>query len=124
MSKYIRTENGIYEVKKEVTVNNVGNENESCFPNQNGYFVYSKDNFSGEFIPKADVIKESENIDDLCDEFILFDDDKKIHYQSQEGSIWWLGAALYTKSVRGTIFTNEGIKYVAKMNENNKLELI
>lgn len=71
------------------------------------------------------VVKESENIEDLCDEFMLFDNEGIIHYKSKEGEIWWLGAALYPESVRGAIFTDEGIKYVVKYNkETGKLELI
>lgn len=75
-------------------------------------------------IPKESIEKESDNIEDLFDEFILFDDENKIHYKSQEGSIWWIGAIGYPKSVRGAIFTNEGIIYVAKLNENKEWELI
>ena len=118
MKKYIVGENGkIYDKfgidleKEKVGVLN-------CYYIEEEYcrILYEKEDF--------DKLKQGDTIEELCDEFILFDDENKIHYQSQEGSIWWLGAGLYPKSVRGAIFTDEGIKYVAKLNENNELELI
>ena len=114
MSKYIRTEDKIIDVSY-LNKDDKGN-----------YYIWESDDFCAnrKYIYKEDIIKESDNLEDLCDEFILFDDENKIHYQSQESSIWWLGASLYPKSVRGAIFTDKGIIYVAKMNENKELELI
>lgn len=106
--KYVRTEDGIIYVG-------------DLIKDENGDYCNTKDciELQGKY-----VLKESDHIDDLCDEFVLFDNENKIHYKSKEGEIWWLGAALYTESVRGAIFTNEGMKYVAKLNKNNDLELI
>ena len=108
--KYVRTTEGIVYVG-------------DCKKDENGDYC-SGDNLEYLEMKHEYIIKESDNLEDLCDEFILFDNENKIHYQSQEGSIWWLGAALYSESIRGAIFTNKGIIYVVKMNENNKLELI
>lgn len=117
MSLYIRTKMfQILEVTKK--------EEDTSFKDVSYWYKCKRNRYKMNSMHSDFVIKESENIEDLCDEFILFDDENKIHYQSQEGSIWWLGAGLYPKSVRGAIFTNEGIIYVAKLNENKELELI
>lgn len=114
MSKYIRTKMfQILEVTKK--------EEDTSYKDVCYWYKCKRNRYK---IHSDFVIKESENIEELCDEFILFDDENKIHYKSQEGAMWWLGASLYPKSVRGAIFTNEGIIYVAKCNENNELELI
>lgn len=75
-------------------------------------------------IPPKSVIKQSDSIEELCDEFVFFDKDNKPHYKSQEGEIWWLGASLYTETLKGAIFTDKGLIYVAKMNEKGELELL
>ena len=108
MSKYIRLKDGtICDDGNKYNIDEEGNycEIETFMGRSEEVIMISKKN----------IVKESDNLEDLCDEFILFDDENKIHYKSQEGSIWWLGASLYPKSVRGAIFTNEGIIYVTKM---------
>lgn len=123
MSRYIRTENGVYEVKKEVIVDNVENENASYFPNQDGYFVYSKNNFSGEFIPKVDIIEESDNLTDLLDGYIIAYENNRYSYYDNELNArqvfaWERGC--YAIFLRGVIGTDEGLKYIAKFNYDKK----
>lgn len=68
--------------------------------------------------------KFADTIEELCDEFVFFDKDNKPHYKSQEGNIWYLGAALYIETLRYGIFTDKGLIYVAKMNDEGKLVLL
>lgn len=73
---------------------------------------------------KANAIKQADTIEELCDEAVFFDKDNKPHYQSQEGAIWYLGASMYTETLRFGIFTDKGLIYVAKMNDKEELELL
>ena len=66
----------------------------------------------------------ADNIEELCDEFVLTDNEGKHHYESVEKTIWLLGASLYITTVRGAIWTDKGLIYVAKMNEKGELELL
>ena len=97
--KYIRTKDIIIEINPTLTDEQI-------------------DISLGKNTPRADTIEE------LCDEAVFFDEDNKPHYKSQEGNIWYLGAGLYTESLRFGIFTDKGLIYVAKMNEKGELELL
>lgn len=77
-------------------------------------------NYQGECAP----IKQADTIEELCDEAVFFDEDNVPHYKSKEGNVWYLGAGLFTESLRFGIFTDKGLIYVAKMNEKGKLELL
>ncbi len=68
--------------------------------------------------------KVADTIEKLCDEAVFFDEDNKPRYKSQEGNVWYLGAGLFTKTLRFGIFTDKGLIYVAKMNEKGELELL
>ena len=102
--KYIRTKDGIYEAKK----NKVG-----AWVTKLPYKIFDRD-----------VIKQADTIEELCDEAVFFDKDNKPHYKSQEGNIWYLGASLFTETLRFGIFTDKGLIYVAKMNDKGELELL
>lgn len=71
------------------------------------------------------IIKESDDIEELCDEIVFFDNENKPHYKTQEPeSIWLLGASLYANSLRFGIFTDKGLIYVAKLNDKGEWELL
>ena len=77
-------------------------------------------NYQGEYAP----IKQANTIEELCDEAVFFDEDNVPHYKSKEGNVWYLGAGLFTESLRFGIFTDKGLIYVAKMNDKGDLELL
>ena len=66
----------------------------------------------------------ADTIEELCDEAVFFDKDNKPHYKSQEGNVWYLGAGLFTETLRFCIFTDKGLIYVAKMNDKGELQLL
>ena len=90
---------------------------------------------------EADIIKQSENLDELCDEFVFvnkvgnFDKSYVIHY-NMPNHIFTEPTAkekiAYIKKyykdeldkIRGAIYTDEGLIYRAKFNESGDLELI
>ena len=112
---YIRTKDGIYQVESET------------FDKQ-GYFV---DRYEEDVILKKQVIKQSENIEELCDEFVVFDKEqpngKLLYYKGFENLKKEFIDFEKDKEkvvVCGAIWTDKGLIYVAKMNDEGDLELI
>ena len=104
---YIRTKNRIYQVESILRDNGF----------VKGYNV-------GEmaFIRKDQVINQSENIEELCDEFVVVNN-------TCFNTPQFLGTIIdkdYYKheEVYGAIWTSKGLIYVAKMNDKGDLELI
>ena len=76
-------------------------------------------------------IRESENIEDLCDEFVVFDKEqpngKLLYYKGFENLKKEFIDFEKDKEkvvVCGAIWTDKGLIYVAKMNDKGDLELI
>ena len=118
--KYIRTENGIYEVY----------EKSKLYVDENCYVVLGKGAIS-----EKKVIKVSDTIEELCDSIVEtcisgnrvydiceFDDMfKNMAIQKKYTNI---AVNLNYKCFYGAIWTNKGLIYVAKMNESGELELL
>ena len=105
---YIRTKDGIYQVESET------------FDKQ-GYLV---DRYEEDVILKDQVIKQSENIEELCDRFVVMDKETKevmnIVSFLEYAKLW-----SYCKyNIYGAIWTEWGLKYVVKLDDKGKLELI
>ena len=76
-------------------------------------------------------IRESENIEDLCDEFVVFDKEqpngKLLYYKGFENLKKEFIDFEKDKEkvvVFGAIWTDKGLIYVTKMNDKGELELI
>ena len=70
-------------------------------------------------------VKESDTIEDLCDEFVGIDDWNRHHKIENPNNIEIVKNFLKTfKEKYGAIWNDKGLRYVAKMNENGELELI
>ena len=105
---YIRTKIGIYKV-----------ESETC--NKQGYYI---DRYEEDVILKKQVIKQSENIEELCDRFVVMDKETKevmnIVSFLEYAKLW-----SYCKyNIYGAIWTECGLKYVVKLDDKGKLDLI
>ena len=105
---YIRTKDGIYKV-----------EGETC--HKKAYFI---DRYEEDVILKKQVIKQSENLEELCDRFVVIDKETKevmdIVYFLAYAKLW-----SYCKyNIYGAIWTEWDLKYVARMNDKGDLELI
>lgn len=107
---YIRTKNRIYEVESET------------FDKQ-GYFVGEYD-----VILKEQVISQSENLSGLIDEFVIIRADTKINQLVRTDNIEYLKEMIKEDKriieVKGAVWTDKGLIFVAKMNDNEDLELI
>ena len=114
--KYIRTKDGIYEVEKK----------ERAYFEGHPWLYCCKGKY--ELVEEKDIIKQADTIEELCDYYIVFDNEEhcsitkdygdflEIFYECQRHC--WLDKAY------GAIKTSRGLIYVAKMNEKGELELL
>ena len=105
---YIRTKNRIYKV-----------ESETC--HKKGYYI---DRYEEDVILKEQVIKQADTIEELCDRFVVMDKETKevisIVSFLEYAKLW-----SYCKyNIYGAVWCECGLKYVAKLDEEGKLELI
>ena len=110
---YIRTKDGIYKVVSE-----------TCHKK-----AYCIDRYEEDVIPKERVIKQSENIYELCDEFVgYFECFNRSYYFIYKNGYDELKSDVQTFSHNyssyGAIWTSKGLIFVAKMNDEGDLELI
>ena len=109
---YIRTKNRIYKV-----------ESETC--NKQGYYI---DRYEDDVVSKDQVIKQSESLFELIDEFVVIRDSTKINQLVRTDNVEYLKEMMKEDKriidVKGAIWTDFGLKYVAKMNDKGELELI
>ena len=105
---YIRTKDGIYKV-----------ESETC--HKQGYYI---DRYEEDVILKKRVIKQSENLEELCDRFVVIDKETKevVNIVSflEYAKLW----SCCKYNIYGAIWTEWGLKYVVKLDDKGKLELI
>ena len=107
---YIRTKNRIYQA-----------ESETC--DKQGYFIGDYD-----VILKKQVINQSENLEELCDEFVeKCNDNPRIEnpFVIPKWDKEFIKETLKRgNTIYGAIWTEWGLKYVAKMDSEGKLVLI
>ena len=105
---YIRTKNRIYKVESILRDNG---------------FVKGYNVVEMAFIRKDQVIKQSENLEELCDEFVGVDNTCENGHQLLR-AIPYKCANFWNGGVYGCIWTDKGLIYVAKMDSEGKLVLI
>ena len=114
--KYIRTKHTIFEVVDE---------------NENVYYVRAKSDRESVYAKSkrnTDIITEGNSIEELCDEFVVIRTDKKYEGMSEILDVAFLNFfEKYNdkdKKLFGAIWTYNGLKYVAKLNNKGELELL
>ena len=87
---------------------------------KDGVYVLSEAYWAGN---KDEILNQSENLVELCDEFVLIERNAKpIIFKTLQGAI---NNKIYDdETIYGCIWTFKGLIYVAKTNENGELELI
>ena len=111
--KYVRTKDEVmteedYCVKKEIIKEMDGLLEE----------IYKEETF---------IVKQAETIEELCDVFVAVDKKEPRNTQFISLKEFWLsslGMNLEYIYYYGAIWTEWGLKYVAKMNEKGELELL
>lgn len=113
MSKFIRTENRIYQVESEYL------DNEGKWV---GYNIVENDMA---IILRDQVIKKADTIEELIDNYVFIEKGEMPVDLDKDTIIFNKG--LYIEDgtiIYGAIWTDKGLIYVAKMNEKGELELI
>ena len=126
--RYIRTKDGIYDLEK------------SLFHQYNGIRVLTP--YCKQYEENPSLCKTADTIEELCDEFLdtselkttntggwlydEFDSDNKclVYYAEDERRTIPLNEFDDLSKIYGAIWTEWGLKYVAKMNEKGELELL
>ena len=106
--KYIRTKNGIYDYEPTHNIDVDG-------------FVVQHINGWNKPLTKEDIIKIADTIEELCDEFVLCEDNHCCIVGDIEAKEM---ATTNYGIIYGAIWTDKGLIYVAKMNEKGNLELL
>ena len=113
---YIRTKNGVYEVIK----NKLG----ECIKIDGGFVILEDVRLIEQ------NIRESDNLTELCDEFVYYNPKTQIekyryeyyhNLSEKDHDLKWLKEG---KIIYGAIWTLKGLIFVAKMNEKGELVLI
>lgn len=119
--KYIRTKDGIYDTNT-MSISSLYDSGNFV---KNVSYCKRIDDFTLLNIYEDDVIKQSDTIEELCDDFVVIHKELNgshtVHRYNN-----WLGKSEHEagNEVYGAIWTEWGLKYVAKMNEKGKLELL
>ena len=109
---YIRTKDGIYKV-----------DSETC--HKKGCYI---DRYEDEVILKGQVITQSESLFELIDEFVVIRDSTKINQLVRTDNVEYLKEMMKEDkriiAVKGAIWTDFGLRYVARLTEDGGIELI
>jgi len=110
---YIRTKDGVFELV------------DTYYMCVDGVETYMYDNNGrGVEIRGSQILKQSENLDELCDEFVGVDKTCENGHQLLR-AIPYKCANFWNGGVYGAIWVDgKGLIYVAKMNDKGDLELI
>ena len=111
---YIRTKNCIYKVESETY-------------DKQGYYIGDCD-VTSNVILKEQVVDQSENLFELIDEFVIIRADTKINQLVRTDNIEYLKEMMKEDkriiAVKCAIWTDFGLKYVARLMEYGGVELI
>ena len=114
--KYIRTKDGIRDITGFIEEK----------------YYWQNPNYGLDYIGKEDIIAQSDTIEELCDRCVVI---HKYREQPQDMSFYEAQyfIDIWTRKVKsndpiiaiyGTIWTDRGLIYVAKMNNQGELELL
>lgn len=118
--KYVKTKNGVYERDKCCVVLNYGDSITECVEIRKGDLTSSSSTFES-------IIKQSDDLIDLCDEFVIVNegdepneimDDVEIEHYIQDGYV------IDESKIYGAIWTDKELKYVCQLNDKGELELL
>lgn len=118
MSKFIRTKEGIIDTTKIAT----GSK----------YMDFATNDESFKEIFKTEPLAKADTIDELCDRYVGISNNGPMIIKYEFDEYYDEYSDSYTKKellaeydvIYGAIWTDKGLKYIAKMNSKGELELI
>lgn len=133
MAKYVRTKEKIFEITKFTNKYKV--ETEIKIVNDEVHEIQTKASWGGgKYIQIYSLIKESDNIEDLCDCLVeTCISGNRVHdiaiiktcsFKAEFKRVTNIDFNKNIKVFYGAIWTDKGLIYVAKMNKDGELELI
>lgn len=119
--KYIRTKNEIFErMFPDCETQRISFDHKTIEP---AYYTINHD-----WVAQKDVIKQADTIEELCDEFVYIDEffkrEHRLAYSLENALALCKYHDVDITTLRGAIWTDKGLIYVAKMNEKGELELL
>lgn len=114
--KYIRTKDNVWQYDRNRNVVRPSEDGKSIV-----YWLH--------FVEK-EIVKQADTIEELCDEIVFYDlEEEVMQILSPSFSKWSIlndlkDGRIKDNNVYGAIWTEWGLKYVAKMNEEGNLELL
>ena len=87
---------------------------------KDGVYVLSEAYWAGN---KDEILNQSENLEELCDEFVGVDNTCENGHQLLR-AVPYKCANFWNGGVYGAVWCEFGLKYVAKLNSKGELELI
>ena len=111
--KYIKTKDGIYKVS---------HYNDWATHKRKGATLI--DGYKNSYIKNENIIAQSETLEELCDMFVycksgFYEIYRQLDYTHYDKEYIKNGG-----TIKGAIWTDKGLIYVAKMNDKGELELI
>ena len=88
------------------------------------YMDFATNDESFKEIFKTESLLKADTIEQLCDEFVLVDKMTGKHCLDDINDYYYLKEEVDEYEVFGAIWTDKGLIYVAKMNDDGVLELI
>ena len=85
------------------------------------YEEYSYFKCKDEVIIKEEVLKQADTIEELCDEFVYFING--MPFVTHKGEKHYVAQGIPVV-IYGAIWTEWGLKYIAKMNDKGEFELL
>lgn len=121
--KYIRTKDGVYELKV--------NEELKAQKTTNYFYIQHKGYGCNLLYDKQDLkkFKQADTIEELCDTFVIWDSGNNelltfIRHTNIHFKHFVENAKRKVVKIYGAIWTDKGLIYVAKMNDKGELELL
>ena len=115
--KYIRTKDGIFEIKATPQSN-------AMYSGSQAYRIYDHIQMVDRDVLEKDIIKQADTIEELCDCFIYSDEVFKNVIYNNFHALKILLKLRKNYVVYAAIWTDKGLIYVAKMNSKGELELL
>ena len=123
---YIRTKDNLYEITNkqyDILCGNLTEEEKENFKNITSFGLGSVEEGTYHSILIKDILKYSETLEELCDEFVYCKNDFYEMYRQLDYTHYDKEYIKNGGTIKGAIWTDKGLIYVAKMNENGELKL-
>lgn len=127
--KYLRTKDGVFRIKATPHSN-------AMYSGSQAYRIYDHVEMVDRDIFEKDIIKQADTIEELCDTFVdetennlldkffFYEENGDCFINEHDLTLIYDRDSVGARLLKGAIFTDKGLIYVAKMNDKGELELL